>query len=88
MDSYSKQSIVKGFSNHRRIEILYLLAGSNDLSVEEIAEACAAGYKTIAVHVRKLATSGLVSKKHYGRRVEHRITDRGKAVLTFLRTLE
>ncbi len=88
MDSYSKQEIVKGVSNHRRIEILYLLDENSGLSVEEIAGLCKAGYKTIAVHIRRLTTSGLISKKYYGRRVEHRITDRGKFVLTFLRTLE
>lgn len=87
MDSYSKQAIVKGIANHRRIDVLALLSSNPDLSVEEIAEACAVDYKTIAVHLRKMTAAGLIAKKSYGRRVEHRITDRGSYALEFLKHL-
>ena len=88
MDSYSQQKIIKGVANHRRIEVLYLLASQPDLSVEEVSAECRVDYKTIAEHLRKLSTSGLISKNHYGRRVEHRLTERGKSVLKFLRELK
>lgn len=79
--------IVKGFSNHHRIAILFILNNSPGLSVEEIAEAAQGEYKTIAVHVARLHRSGLITKQYRGRRVEHYNTKTGFKVLTFLRKL-
>lgn len=87
MDRYFQENIVKGIANHRRIEILYTLASQPDLSVEEIAEVCSAEYKTIAMHLHRLAQSGLITKKYFGRRVEHRLTERGTQALDYLRCL-
>ncbi len=87
MDSYALQQIMKGASNHYRIDVLHELKTQPDLSVEELAERVNAGYKSLSVHLRRLKNAGLITKKNYGRRVEHRLTDRGECVADFLRTL-
>lgn len=87
MNNKTLEQIVKGFANHYRIDILMLLRKRPGLSLEEIAESVKAEYKTIAVHVNKVTTSGLVTKKYHGRRVEHHLTKRGEYILTFLRKL-
>ena len=82
------ERIVRGFSNHRRIEILKLLEKYPELSVVEISEKLDVNFKTIAEHIRRLTIAGLVMKKPVGASVCHQLTKRGKAVLKFLRTLE
>ena len=79
---------VKGFDNHRRIEILFLLQAKPELSVDEICQRVHVGYKTGAVHVAKLAAAGLILKRNEGQTVRHKLSDRGQAVLTFLPRLE
>jgi len=54
----------------------------------EISEKLNVNFKTIAEHIRRLTIAGLVMKKSVGASVSHRLTERGKAVLKFLRTLE
>lgn len=82
------ERIVKGIANHRRIEILTLLAKRPELSVIEIAEALEVNFKTISEHVRRLALAGLVMKRNAGSAVRHALTSRGSLTLMFLRTLE
>ena len=82
------ERIVRGFSNHRRIEILQLLNTSPELSVIEISEALSINFKTIADHVRRLAIAGLVLKRNEGAAVRHAVSPSGRLVLKFLRTLE
>ena len=82
------ERIVRGFSNHRRIEILRLLEKSPELSLVEISERLNVHFKTISEHVRRLVISGLVLKRNDWKWVRHRLTDRAGDVLTFLRTLE
>ena len=82
------ERIVRGFSNHRRIEILRLLEKYPELSVVEISEKLKVNLKTIAEHVRRLTLAGLIMKRSLGPSVRHRLTKRGKSVLNFLRTLE
>ena len=82
------ERIVRGFSNHRRIEILGLLEKYPELSVVGISEKLNVNFKTVADHIRRLTIAGLVMKKSLGPSVCHRLTKRGKAVLKFLRTLE
>lgn len=79
---------VRGFSNHRRIQILGLLRQSAELSVEEIASALRVNYKTVAEHVRRLAIADLVVKRSEANTVRHKLTRRALTVLKFLRTLE
>ena len=46
------ERIVKGFSNHRRIEIMHLLSRAPELSLSEIAEALKINFKTINSEVK------------------------------------
>ena len=79
---------VRGFSNHRRIQILELLQGSPELSVDETAQRLKINFKTAAEHIRRLAIAGLVLKRNEGHAVRHKLTARAQQVLKFLRTLE
>lgn len=88
MDHKRLERITRGFSNHRRIQILELLKKSPELSVEEIASSFNINYKTASEHIRRLAIAGLVLKRNEGAAVRHKLTGRGVNVLKFLRTLE
>jgi len=79
---------VKGFANHNRIKILLLLNDQTDLSLQDIARKLRINFKTAGEHTRRLAIAGLIMKRHNSKEVEHAITNRGKNVLKFLRTLE
>jgi len=82
------ERIVKGFANHRRIQMMRALEKAPDLSLVHLCEKVGVGYKTGAEHVRRLTLAGLIMKKNRGRWVVHRLTRVGARVLTFLRTLE
>jgi predicted transcriptional regulator len=82
------ERIVKGFANHRRIQILQLLDSSPELSLFEIANTLRINFKTASEHVRRLAIAGLVMKRNEGNMVRHALSDRGKSILKFLRILE
>ena len=82
------ERIVRGFSNHRRIEILELLKKFPELSVMEVSEKLKINFKTASEHIRRLAIAGLVIKRSAGASVRHKLTDRGELILKFLRTLE
>lgn len=82
------ERLVRGFSNHRRIEMLALLQKEPELSVDEIATTLRINFKTAAEHVRRLAIAGLVLKRNEGHNVRHKLTSRAEFILEFLRTLE
>ncbi len=82
------ERIVKGFANHRRIEILELLRNKPELSVAEIADELHINFKTASEHIRRLAIAGLVLKRSDGVNVRHKLTLRGEHILKFLRILE
>ena len=82
------ERVVKGFANHRRIEILMLLGKEPELSVTEIAESLHINLKTASEHIRRLTISGLVLKRNQGSAVRHVPTVVGTSILKFLRTLE
>ena len=81
------ERIVKGFANHRRIEILDLLQRVPELSVDDISERLRIGYENASDHVRKLAISGLVMKRNDGPSVRHKLTPRGEPILMFCKRL-
>ncbi len=66
------ERIVKGFSNHRRVEILDLLKTTPELSVIEIADKLKINFKTASEHIRRLAVSGLIMKRSAGNSVRHK----------------
>lgn len=79
---------VKGFANRRRIQIMLLLDQTPDLSLVEIAEKLKANFKTIAEHTHRLQTAGLIKKGIKSNIVAHRLTERGRTILDFLKKLE
>ena len=82
------ERIVKGFANHRRIQILELLSDSPELSVIEISDKLKINFKTASEHIRRLAIAGLVLKRNQGVNVRHKLSPSGSNILKFLRTLE
>lgn len=82
------ERIIKGCANHRRIEVMALLAKKPELSVGELAFELDINYKTASEHIRRLAIAGLILKRSAGSSVRHRLTDQGLVILKFLRTLE
>ena len=82
------ERVVKGFANHRRLEILYLLHKEPELSLEDISERLNIGYENAYEHLRKLAISGLILKRNDARNVRHKLTPRAEHILTFCKTLE
>jgi DNA-binding transcriptional ArsR family regulator len=81
------ERVVKGFANHRRIEILILLRETPELSVCEIAERCGIEFKTASEHIRRMAIAGLVLKRSKGREVRHALTDSAGKILKLLDAL-
>jgi len=82
------ERLVRGFSNHRRLQIMELLVENPEFSVIEISKALKINFKTAADHIRRLAIAGLVLKRSDNTSVRHKLTDRGMSILKFLRTLE
>lgn len=82
------EQIVRGFSNHRRIQMLDLIKKKPEQSVNEIATALRINIKTASSHLKRLIMAGLIMKKSQGKDILHKISERGMTVLTFLRTLE
>ena len=82
------ERIVKGFANHRRIEILDLLRREPELSVDDISERLHIGYENASDHARKLAIAGLVMKRNDGPSVRHKLTQRGESILMFCKRLQ
>ncbi|MDP3725519.1 MAG: winged helix-turn-helix transcriptional regulator [Nanoarchaeota archaeon] len=82
------ERIVRGFSNHRRIEMLELLKKEPELSVIDVTRKLGINFKTASEHIRRLAITGLVMKRSEYTSVRHKLTARGEAILKFLRTLE
>ena len=82
------EHIVKGFANHRRIQIMSLLKTEPELSLSDISRRLKIDLRTASAHVIRPTTAGLVLKRCEGRRVRHRLTRRAEGILTFLRMLE
>ena len=77
------ERVVKGFANHRRLEIMELLKREPELSVDEISERLHIGYENASDHIRKLAMAELILKRNDGKSVRHKLTARALDVLTF-----
>jgi DNA-binding transcriptional ArsR family regulator len=82
------ERVVKGFANHRRLQILDLLKSEAELSVDEIADRLQIGYMNASDHIRKLAIAGLLLKRSDGPHVRHKLTARAIAILAFCKKLE
>lgn len=76
----------KGAANHRRIEIIFLIANKNGITLDGICEALDCNIKTISEHTKKLVQAGLVNKKYHGREVAHSLSPYGSRFLKFIHT--
>ena len=81
------ERIVKGFANHRRLQILDLLKREPELSIADIADRLKIGYENTSDHIRKLAIAGLVLKRNQGTTVLHKLTPRAEDILVFCKKL-
>lgn len=82
------ERIVKGFANHRRLQIMDLLKKEPELSVDDISLKLHIGYENTSDHIRKLAIAGLVMKQSRGTSVRHKLTNRAESILVFCKRLE
>ncbi len=78
----------KGVANHRRIEILLLVAKNEGISLEGIAEILNCNIKTISEHTRRLVQAGLLNKKYQGRLVIHSLSPYGKRFVQIIKTFQ
>ncbi|QQG42979.1 MAG: winged helix-turn-helix transcriptional regulator [Candidatus Giovannonibacteria bacterium] len=76
----------KGAANHRRIDILFTVEKNDGITVEEIADALEANFKTISQHTKSLVQAGLLNKKYRGRQVAHSLSPYGKFFLKFMKS--
>jgi len=91
MDRYNYRQlerIVKGFANHRRLEIMDLLKRQPELSVDQISEKLSIGYENTSDHLRRMAIAGLVLKRNEGVIVRHKLTSRANDILVFCKKLQ
>lgn len=76
----------KGVSNHRRIQILLLVARRPGIILDEILDELHGNQKTFSEHTRRLVTAGLVEKSYAGRMVQHNLTPYGRIFVDFIQT--
>jgi DNA-binding MarR family transcriptional regulator len=78
----------KGIANHRRLEILLLVDGNREITLEKIAETLGCNIKTISEHTRRLVQAGLINKKYSGRNVVHTLSPYGEILCKFVKTFQ
>lgn len=76
----------KGIANHRRIEILGLIAKDDGISLDDIADSLNCNIKTISEHTKKLVQAGLINKKYRGRLVAHSLSPYGQTFHKFIKS--
>lgn len=76
----------KGVANHRRIDILSLIAESEGIALEGIAGGLRMNFKTASEHTRRLAQAGLIRKSYRGRAVAHALSPYGRTFHHFIKT--
>ncbi|MDO8585287.1 MAG: winged helix-turn-helix domain-containing protein [bacterium] len=76
----------KGAANHSRIDILFLISGNPDITVEGIAEGTHKNFKTVSEHTKRLVHAGLVNKSYRGRNVLHALSPYGIKFVHFIKT--
>ena len=79
---------LKGVANHRRIQILLLIAAKPGITLESIIETLDANPKTVGEHARRLTAAGLVNKTYRGKFVEHSLSPYGKIFVRFLKSFQ
>lgn len=82
------EKVIKAFANKNRLRLIEALDKNPGISVEIISEKLEIEYKMASFHLAKLAMAGIVTKKPLGNNTLHNLTNRGKTILKFVRTLE
>jgi DNA-binding transcriptional ArsR family regulator len=82
------EQIVRGFSNHKRIEILNLLDQNPELSTSEIASELKMTLKLSSAHTKRLIMAGLIMKRSQGKQIRHKLSERGRYILNLIKNLE
>lgn len=80
------ERIFKGVSNHRRIEILFVIKNNPKINLNGISEIINCNYKTISVHTKMLVQAGLVNKIYYGKEISHTLSPYGEKIHKILNT--
>ena len=75
---------IKGIANHRRIDIILLIAKNPGLAVEDISKSLDCNFKTVSGHTLKLVQSGLVDKNYSGRAISHSLSPYGRIFVRFI----
>lgn len=75
----------KGIANHRRIDILLLVAQSRGVTLEDISKILDCNFKTISGHTSKLVNAGLVNKNYNGKKVLHALSPYGEVFIKFIK---
>jgi DNA-binding transcriptional ArsR family regulator len=75
---------IKGVANHRRIDILFLVADHKGMSVDVIAAKLKCNMKTISMHLITLEHAGLIRKRKQGLNVVHELSPYGTMIHKFL----
>ncbi|MEX0933954.1 MAG: winged helix-turn-helix domain-containing protein [Candidatus Paceibacterota bacterium] len=78
---YKLEKVFKGVANHRRLEIVLLLAKKDNLSTDEIVEELNAPYQTVTQHLHKLVSTGLVDSYREGVIVRYTPSPYGKSII-------
>lgn len=76
----------KGVANHRRIQILLLVARKPGIILDQIMDELQGNQKTFSEHTRRLVAAGLIEKAYAGRMVQHSLTPYGKVFVDFIRS--
>ena len=77
---------LKGVANYRRIEILFLVAEDEGITLDGICSALKGNSKTLSQHTQKLVQAGLLNKFRRGKGVGHILSPYGKVFLKFIKT--
>ena len=78
------ERIMKGVANHRRIQILQLLAQQPGLTLYEVRDDIGIANQTACEHLHRLCRAGLVQKRALGRNVIHTLSQLGRQILALL----
>jgi len=83
-ESRKLERVFKGVANHWRIDILFLIKKSSEISLSEISDRLKANRKTISEHTWRLYKAGLINKNYKGRQVVHSLSPYGEKVIKIL----
>lgn len=81
------ESILKGVSHHRRVEMLFVLLDKPNLTLNDLSEKTDTDPRNTSQHVFKMVHAGLIKKRTFGYTVEHSLTKLGEEVAKHIKRL-